>query len=436
MSPVEGIYWFGILWFLPLLVLVGLVAQIVYEASTAPTDSPLAPPTGENDSLRSLLKDKPDLRIGIILAGGGAKGAYQAGAMRALHEFLERYGALDNVEMIAGTSIGSWNALFWLAGLVAPAKKGELSEHERWWYTAGIRRIAEFSTYWIFGKNSVLTTRPWQANFDEIFGGDNLKARWQKIGIPGNGSEPAMRFYLTRSNVRTGRLAFGTNWNAGLRDAVNAGSNRINRKDGDADATLGDATEVRTTEDLKAAVFASMDLPPLFPYYEFAPASGDSAVDYFEDGGVVDNLPVMFGTSVENCDLLFVFPLNASFEQSVERKSILGRMLRVLDVRQGVLERNSMRLAYVHNQILDLKGKKALRVFAICPNRPLRVGTGEFWKTLDFTHCFRLMYGATWAELNRFDFGVAPTGRPDDEKTWIKMAVVDDCGEVTYTGDF
>ena len=47
-------------------------------------------------------------RIGLILAGGGAKGAYQAGAMRAIWEFLEARGALDRVCMVAGTSIGAW----------------------------------------------------------------------------------------------------------------------------------------------------------------------------------------------------------------------------------------------------------------------------------------------------------------------------------------
>lgn len=56
--------------------------------------------------------------IGIILAGGGAKGAYQAGALKAIYDFLSKHDAHHKVRMIAGTSIGSWNALFWLAGLM------------------------------------------------------------------------------------------------------------------------------------------------------------------------------------------------------------------------------------------------------------------------------------------------------------------------------
>jgi predicted acylesterase/phospholipase RssA len=53
--------------------------------------------------------------LGIILAGGGAKGAYQAGALKAIYRFLQQHGALGKVRMIAGTSIGAWNAMFWLA---------------------------------------------------------------------------------------------------------------------------------------------------------------------------------------------------------------------------------------------------------------------------------------------------------------------------------
>jgi Patatin-like phospholipase len=61
-------------------------------------------------------------RIGIVLAGGAAKGAYQAGAMTAIYEFLDCHNALDNVKVIAGTSVGSWNAMFWLAGLIKSPK--------------------------------------------------------------------------------------------------------------------------------------------------------------------------------------------------------------------------------------------------------------------------------------------------------------------------
>src|SRR6266542_3803731 len=52
-----------------------------------------------------LTTDSP--RIGLVLGGGGAKGAYQIGVLRYL---LKEVG-IENFELIAGTSIGSLNAL-------------------------------------------------------------------------------------------------------------------------------------------------------------------------------------------------------------------------------------------------------------------------------------------------------------------------------------
>lgn len=45
-------------------------------------------------------------KLGLCLSGGGARGAYQAGAIKALAEA----GILDQIEVYAGTSIGAANA--------------------------------------------------------------------------------------------------------------------------------------------------------------------------------------------------------------------------------------------------------------------------------------------------------------------------------------
>ncbi|MDY4253783.1 MULTISPECIES: patatin-like phospholipase family protein [unclassified Clostridium] len=55
-----------------------------------------------------MMKDLYDISIGLVLAGGGAKGAYEVGVYKALKE-LE---IVDNIKVISGTSIGSINALF------------------------------------------------------------------------------------------------------------------------------------------------------------------------------------------------------------------------------------------------------------------------------------------------------------------------------------
>ncbi len=49
----------------------------------------------------------PDAKIGLVLSGGGAKGAYQAGVYQALSEL----GLTGQIAAYAGTSIGAFNAL-------------------------------------------------------------------------------------------------------------------------------------------------------------------------------------------------------------------------------------------------------------------------------------------------------------------------------------
>ncbi|MBM7453656.1 NTE family protein [Acholeplasma morum] len=46
-------------------------------------------------------------KIGLMLGGGGAKGGYQLGVIRA----LEEHNLLDDIEVVAGTSIGAINGL-------------------------------------------------------------------------------------------------------------------------------------------------------------------------------------------------------------------------------------------------------------------------------------------------------------------------------------
>jgi predicted acylesterase/phospholipase RssA len=53
--------------------------------------------------------------LGIVLSGGGVRAAYQAGALRALAQFLE--GDLNKTSIILGSSIGAINGLVISAGL-------------------------------------------------------------------------------------------------------------------------------------------------------------------------------------------------------------------------------------------------------------------------------------------------------------------------------
>lgn len=408
-------------------------------------------------------------RIGIILAGGGAKGAYQAGALKAIHEFLEANGALSKVKMIAGTSIGSWNAMFWLADLVKSPNPDSLSVHEKWWRSINLSRIMEFTPFWPLSTNHFLQATPWRETFRQIFTGQtDVRDHLARLFSADN-SDPPIHFYFTRSNVERGVLEFATNW-PGLAHLTRPQLRTPDPDDREAvvppglyEVIGGEVNDAMARTE--RAVFASMDLPPLFPYI---PIKLDMT-EWFEDGGVVDNLPVWFGAQIENCDLLFVLPLNASFAAPVNHSSVVQRLTRVMDVRQGVLERNALKQTYLYNELAALRNRveelggesyvtrvstpamaappadagenatleaRAVRrrhhpisVFSICPAPPLGIGTAEFWNSKEAGLGFELMYAATKYEL-------AENFETDTDPNWLKMTLVSPQGERSHTDEF
>ncbi len=51
-------------------------------------------------------------KTGLILTGGGARGAFQAGALRAIYEIATDIGIPQPFRVISGTSAGAINAGF------------------------------------------------------------------------------------------------------------------------------------------------------------------------------------------------------------------------------------------------------------------------------------------------------------------------------------
>lgn len=70
------------------------------------------------------------MQIGLVLPGGGARGAYEAGALSILVPALEARG--ERVEIVCGTSVGSINAAFLAAVAAQPARDQALSFLEHW----------------------------------------------------------------------------------------------------------------------------------------------------------------------------------------------------------------------------------------------------------------------------------------------------------------
>ena len=61
---------------------------------------------------KSKVKTFNELKIGLVLSGGGAKGAYQGGVIAALYE-LDLH---DKIKAVSGTSIGALNTLLFASG--------------------------------------------------------------------------------------------------------------------------------------------------------------------------------------------------------------------------------------------------------------------------------------------------------------------------------
>jgi NTE family protein len=65
-------------------------------------------------------------RTALVLSGGGARGAYEAGVLRYVRgELADALGGQPRIDLVCGTSIGAVNACFLAAHAHAPARQGE-----------------------------------------------------------------------------------------------------------------------------------------------------------------------------------------------------------------------------------------------------------------------------------------------------------------------
>src|SRR5712691_530034 len=72
--------------------------------------------------------------VAVVLAGGGARGAYEIGALSALLPRLERRG--ERPDVIVGTSVGAINAAY-LAATAADPVDAAIEQGERLWSEIG-----------------------------------------------------------------------------------------------------------------------------------------------------------------------------------------------------------------------------------------------------------------------------------------------------------
>ena len=200
--------------------------------------------------------DKP--RIGLVLAGGGGKGAYQIGVWKALKE----YGIADRISGVSGTSVGALNALLFA--------NGDLDVAERIWSSITQKDILTFDA-----KAAVkLMPLVFGGGFLPFSIGINIAiTRMLKNGV----FSPEGIEQLILRNIdfqRIAKLAMpvfaGAFALAGKRCKPGIRYLRMDGKDADT---------------VKRIAMASSALPAIFPRQEIDRVS-------YMDGGVADNVPV------------------------------------------------------------------------------------------------------------------------------------------------
>ncbi|MGE4048247.1 MAG: patatin-like phospholipase family protein [Acetobacteraceae bacterium] len=241
-------------------------------------------------------------QIALVLQGGGALGAYQAGVYQALHE------AGLEPDQVAGVSIGGIN------GAIIAGNPRE-------------RRLERLRTFW----ESVTARTIWAFTPD---GDDARKLRntWSSLttmllGQPGffmphplnawfspRGGRTATSFYDTAPLRETLLRLVDFDWlNSGKVRYAAGAVNVLNGNFAYFDST--------TTEILPEHVMASAALPPALPMVQIG-------TDYYWDGGLVSNTPLQHVLQTADDDAVLVFQVDlfsARGELPRDMHEVLGR---------------------------------------------------------------------------------------------------------------
>ena len=199
-------------------------------------------------------------KVGLALGGGGARGSYQIGVLRA----LEEAGILHNIEHISGTSIGAINTLMVMAKL-------------------SYERMIEI---WEMIHNSdIYGHKLEKIKFDKI-GLFSLKEMYDKLCEQVSLSEireSKIQGYVTAARIKKGSMI----------DQV-----LLHRME-------KEVFHLNDVEDPHKAVLASASIPVLF---------GSTEIDdqFYVDGGTVDNCPIR-PLIEQGCDIIIAVPIDGRF---------------------------------------------------------------------------------------------------------------------------
>jgi len=190
------------------------------------------------------IDDKP---IGLILSGGGARGAYQIGAWKAMEEL----NMVQQIVSVYGTSVGAINA--------ASMAQGDFNQAHALWQDMNYSKI--FDDYAAVEESAQYNPRAIYAVFRSLFKDRCLSIQPMK---------ELLYHHLDEQAIRDSKVAFGL-----VTYNLTAKKRQYLSKDDIPEGELIDY------------VIASASLYPIFPAHEIA---GHRYID----GGIADNRPVRF----------------------------------------------------------------------------------------------------------------------------------------------
>jgi NTE family protein len=241
---------------------------------------PIQPSTAKRAAWRPEQVDKNAL----VLQGGGALGAYQAGVYQALHE------AGLEPDWVAGVSIGGINSAI-IAGNPPERRLERLRE---FWESITARHV------WMFnpdGDDPRKARNAWSSHLTMMLG----QPGFFKPNSPGpwlsfRGSKAATSYYDTSPLRDT--LVRLVDFDLLNRGGVRYAAGAVNVLNGNF--VYFDSA---TTEILPEHVMASGALPPAFPMVKIG-------TDYYWDGGLVSNTPLQHLLDNASSDNLLIFQVD------------------------------------------------------------------------------------------------------------------------------
>ncbi|MEG1002245.1 patatin-like phospholipase family protein [Clostridium sp.] len=209
------------------------------------------------------------MKIGLVLSGGGGKGAYELGVWKALKDLeLDKY-----IDVFAGTSIGAFNAILFA--------QDDMVAAEKLWDEVTMDKLVPISKFELIKRGLELAIGGRHLNLAKKY----MLQKLEEGGVPKDGAREIIETYLDVNKVKEReKICYAACTEI---PSLNAKYFRIN----DYDDMVA-----------KEMIVASASLPMI---YDCTEVLGERYID----GGVADNTPIqpVYG---ENCDIIIVVLLS------------------------------------------------------------------------------------------------------------------------------